>query len=189
MKNSITFIIFIIYTTSIFFLNNNISLLLAFIINVIIMMIIRINILNALKYIIKISPFILFTIIINCILSDYQYGIFIGIKLLLVCNITYIYSKTTSIRNIAITIKNLCIPLKIFKINIDDIEIMVCIALSMIPILKREYNQIKDACIAKDIKFNLKNIKIILTKLIISTLKRVNEIEESLIEKGYEEVV
>ena len=63
---------------------------------------------------------------------------------------------------------------------------MVSIALSMIPVLKKEYREVKEACKAKNINFNIKNMKIILSKILLSTIKRINEIDESLVEKGYE---
>ena len=47
---------------------------------------------------------------------------------------------------------------------------------------------LKDACIAKGMKMNVKDMKPILMKLMVSVMKRVNEIEESMIEKGYGEV-
>jgi len=71
-------------------------------------------------------------------------------------------------------------------INPEDIELLVCISLSMLPIFKREYHQLKEACSAKGIAINVKNMKVILTKLLVSIMKRVNEIEASIIEKGYE---
>ncbi len=90
------------------------------------------------------------------------------------------------LRGLAKTIKLLCSPLKIFNINTEEIEVLVCICLSMIPILKREYLDVKDACRAKNINLNIKNIKIILSKLLMSFIKRVNEIDEALVEKGYD---
>ncbi len=86
---------------------------------------------------------------------------------------------------IAETIKILCAPLKIFKINTDEIKVMVCISLSMLPVLKKDLYETKEACIAKHIVFNVKNIKIILAKFFLSLIARVNEIEESLMAKGY----
>lgn len=94
--------------------------------------------------------------------------------------------KPLQLDGIAKTIKSLCTPLKLFKIDIDQIEVLVCISLSMVPILKREYIEMKEACIAKNININLKNSKIILTKLLLSFLKRINEIDEALVEKGYD---
>lgn len=189
MINSIIFIIFVLYATAIFFINDSLLLLGVLIINILIMIILRLNITDAIKYILKMSLFILLTVLINLFLSDYKYAILVAIKLILVCNITYIYSKTTTVRKIALTIKNFCIPLKVFKINPDDIELLVCISLSMIPILKKEYRQIKEACISKGMKINIKNMRIILAKIMISIMKRVNEIEESIIEKGYIEEI
>lgn len=62
---------------------------------------------------------------------------------------------------------------------------MVCISLSMIPILKKDLHEMKEACIAKNIIFNVKNMKIILSKFFLSLITRVNQIEESLMAKGY----
>ena len=62
---------------------------------------------------------------------------------------------------------------------------MVCISLSVIPILKKDLYELKEACKSKNITFNVKNMKIILAKYFLSLISRVNEIEESLIAKGY----
>ena len=88
------------------------------------------------------------------------------------------------LHGVAETIKLLCTPLKIFKINTEEIKVMVCISLSMIPILKKELSEMKDACKAKGIKLNIKNIKIILSKFFLTLIMRVNQIEEALIAKG-----
>ena len=188
MKNVIMFLSFVIYATFIFFINNYTLLLIVLLLNVLAMIIFQIHLRGTIRNLLKILPFVLFTVVINGILSGYEYAIFIGIKLILVCNITYIYSKTTTVRGIAATIKILCLPLKPIKINPEEIELLVCISLSMIPILKKEYSQLKEACIVKGIKINSKNMKIILAKAMISIMKRVNEIEESIIEKGYGEI-
>lgn len=62
---------------------------------------------------------------------------------------------------------------------------MVCISLSVIPVLKKDLQEVKEACIAKNIDFNIKNMKIILSKFFISLIARVSEIEEALIAKEY----
>lgn len=180
------FIIFILYASFIFFIHTNILLLVVFLLNILAMLCLKIKVVDAIQNIVKLLPFILLTVIVNCLLSNYEYAILVAIKLILVCNVTYIYSKTTTVRGIARTIKNLCMPLKLLKVNPDDIELLVCISLSMIPILKREYSQLRDACSAKGIDMNVKNMKVVLTKLMISVMKRVNEIEESMIEKGWD---
>ena len=188
MKNSILFLLFVIYATFIFFIESNVLFFVVLFINFLAMIIFKVKLSQTIENLIKLLPFILLTVIINVILANYEYAIFVAIKLLLVCNITFIYSKTTTVREIANTVKILCTPLKYFKVNLDDIELLVCISLSMIPILKAEYFQLKESCIAKGIELNVKNVKIVLTKWMVSTMKRVNEIEESVIEKGYGEV-
>ena len=75
-------------------------------------------------------------------------------------------------------------PLKVLKIDVKQIEILVSISLAMIPILKRECLEMKEACRAKNIKLNIQNTKILLSKLFVSTFKRVNDIDEALLEKG-----
>ena len=182
------FIIFVLYASFIFFIDTNLLLLVVFLLNLLAMIVLKIKVGEAIQNIVKWLPFILLTVLINCLLSNYEYAILVAIKLILVCNVTYIYSKTTTVRGMAKTIKNLCMPLKWLSVNPDDIELLVCISLSMLPILKREFSQLKDACSAKGIALNVKNMKVVLTKLMISVMKRVNEIEESMIEKGYGEM-
>lgn len=188
MKNIIGFFCFILYATFIFFVNSNILLLVILVINILVMIMLKIKVVDAIRNIGNLLPFIVITVLINCILSNYEYAIIVAVKLILVCNVTYIYSKTTTVRKIATTIKSLCLPLKILKVNPNDIELLVCISLSMIPILKKEYIQLKESCLAKGMDMNVKNMKVILTKLMVSIMKRVNEIEESIIEKGYGEI-
>lgn len=54
----------------------------------------------------------------------------------------------------------------------------------MISILAKDLREVKDACRAKNIDMNIRNIKNILSKFFLSLIQRVNQIEESLIEKG-----
>lgn len=185
MKNVILFLTFIIYTTLIFFTPNNyIYVSIATVINITAIIVIKVNIKNALKNLLNLLPFIAITGIINCILENYIYAMYISIKLILVCNITYTYSRTTTAFSVAKTVKTLCKPLEIFKINTDDIEILVALGITMIPILKKEFIDLKNVCIAKNIDWKLKNMKIILTKFLFSIIRRVNEIDEALIQKG-----
>ena len=186
MKNIITFLLFIIYTTLIFFTPNNyIYICIVTVINIIAMIIIKVNTKKALKNLLNLLPFILVTGIINSILENYIYAIYITVKLILVCNITYTYSRTTTAFSVAKTVKMLCKPLEIFKINTDDIEILVALGITMVPVLKKEFLELKNACLAKNIEWKIKNMKIILFKFLFSIIKRVNEIDEALVQKGH----
>lgn len=187
MKNAIEFLLFIIYSTCIFFFPNNYYVLVFLAVNIFLMIIVKTRIKVVANKMIKIFPFILFTFLVNCLLDDIQNAIWIGIKLCIVCNSTIIYATNTTITKMAYTIKQLCTPLKIFKVNTNEIKLMVSISLSMFPILKKELHEIREACIAKNMKFNITNMKNILYKYCISIIRRVSYIEESLIAKGYEE--
>lgn len=184
MKEVIKFLAFILYATAIFFMPNQMILLTIGIINIILMFVAKVRIKSTLKSMMKFIPFILFTVIVNCVLADVEMALWVGVKLLLVCNITFIYSKTTTVGGIAKTIGMLSTPLKYIKVNVQEIEILVAISLAMIPILKQEYKEVQEACKAKNINLNISNMKIILSKLFLTTFKRIGEIDEALLEKG-----
>ncbi|MCI8309044.1 MAG: hypothetical protein HFJ45_02295 [Clostridia bacterium] len=186
MKNLIKFFIFIVYSTIIFFLPNNKFILILILLNFLLMIFLKKYIKNIIINTLKLVPFIIFTFIINLFMDNFINSIWIGVKLLIVCNITVIYANTNTILKIAETMQLLCSPLKIFKIDTNEIKILVCISLSMIPVLKNELYEIKYSCRAKNISFNIKNMKIILSKLFVSLIMRANQIEESLIAKGYD---
>lgn len=61
---------------------------------------------------------------------------------------------------------------------------MVCISLSLLPAIKNDLTEIKNACKAKNINMNLTNMKCILSKFLLFLIKRVNQIDEAMIEKG-----
>ena len=114
-----------------------------------------------------------------------------GVRLVLVCNLTYTFSRTISNTEIGDVIEKLVYPLKIFKINPKEIGLMVTIALSFIPIMKAELSQIKNVLKVKGIKPTkinlLKNLNLIFRPFFVSVLQRLNEIEMSLKAKGYQE--
>lgn len=86
---------------------------------------------------------------------------------------------------VAETIQLLCTPLKRLNIQPEEIKIMVCISLSMIPIFKKDLRELKEACKAKNMKWNIPNMKFIFSRFFLSLIQRVNQIEEALIAKGY----
>lgn len=193
MKNTINivkFIFFLLYVISIFFIKNNIALIGALIINIILILIYKINLKKLLNNLSKISIFVLITTLINVFVVDINYAIIIGIKLILVCTITYIFSTTLSYMEFATVIETLAYPLKLIGVNPKDIGLLITIALSFIPILKEELSRMKYVLLVKGFKINtiniLKNTNIIFKPLFVSIMERINEIEYSLKAKGYE---
>ena len=191
MKNLIKFILFLMYTIGVFFVEDYISVGLIALFNIIFMIIAKISLKNALNNTIKLLPFILFTIAINTIFAGLKFSILIGIRLILIRNLTYIFSKTISYMEFAGVIEKMVYPLKLFGINPEEIGLIVIIALSFIPIIKNEFDQIRNVLKVKGIKpttFNmLKNLGLIFKPFLISVMQRLNEIEMSLKAKGYQE--
>lgn len=191
MKNLIKFIMFLIYTVGIFFINNYIVLASIAVLNVILMLTIKINMKNALNNLFKLLPFILFTAVVNILFADLQFAILIGVRLILVCNLSYIFSKTITYTEFGEVIEKLMYPFKIFGINPKEIGLVITIALSFMPIMKSEFGQMRNVLKVKGVKptnFNiLKNLSLIFKPFFISVLQRLNEVEMSLKAKGWQE--
>jgi len=191
MKNLIKFILFLIYTVGIFFVSNYIVLGCVMVFNILLMILLRINVISTIKNILKLLPFILFTAIINVIFSDLKFALLIGVRLILVCNISYIYSRTISYMEFSEVIEKVVSPLKIFGINPKDVGLVISIALSFMPIMKDEINEMRNVLKVKGIKptkFNLiKNLSLIFKPFFVSVLQRLNDVEMALKAKGYQE--
>lgn len=150
------------------------------------MIVVKVNIVKAIQNLLAISPLILLATIINIFVVEPKYGILIGVRLILVCNITYTFSKVLSPVQIAKVIEMLVYPLKIFRINPADIGLIVTIGISFLPILRDTFNQNMMALKVKGVKLKPTNIIVSLRPIFISTLKRVDEIEYALKAKGYQ---
>lgn len=190
MKNIIKFVLFLIYVIGIFFIDSYIVIGGIALLNLLLMIVSKINIQKAITNLIKLMPFILFTTLVNWIFSDLEFAILITIRLILVCNISYIFSKTITYLEFADVIEKICFPLKVFRINPKEISLIVTIALSFMPIMKDELLQMKNVLKVKGInitKINLtKNMHLIFKPFFVSVLQRINEIEYSLKSKGYQ---
>lgn len=189
MKNIIIFNAFLVYTIGIFFIDNYYFFAVIVTMHILLMIFLKISIKNSLLAVLKLLPFIIFTSGINMLLGGVRLGMIIGIRLILVCNMTYIFSKKMTPRKLQKTIETLLKPFDFFGINSKEIGIIVCIGISFIPILKREIQELKYSLRAKGYNTSICNIirkpNYILTPVIISIIKRVGEIEYSLNSKGY----
>ena len=188
--NIIKFILFLTYVILIFFIKNNIALIGALVIDIILIAIYKINLKKLLNNLIKISIFVLITAIINAFIVDINYAVLIGIKLILVCIMTYIFSQMLSYMEFATVIEDLVYPLKLIGINPKDLGLLITIAISFIPILREELERIKYVLLVKGFKLNainvIKNMNIIFKPLFVSIMERIDEIEYSLKAKGYQ---
>lgn len=136
--NIIKFVIFLIYIMLIFLVKNNITIIVAAIINMVLIIAMKINFSRLITSLIKISVFILFTVIINAFIMDWNYAILMGTKLALVCIVTYIFSTIMSYIELATVIENLSYPLKIVGVNPKEIGLVISISIAFLPILREE---------------------------------------------------
>ena len=96
------FILFLIYTISVFFIGSYYGLFLIAIFNLSLMIILKIGIKKSVKNILQIMPYVILSAIINLIFQDIKGAVLVFIRLILVCNMTYIFSKvitTTRVSN------------------------------------------------------------------------------------------
>lgn len=188
--NIIKFVFFLTYVILIFFVKSNIALIGALAIDITLIIVHKINLKSLIDNLIKISTFVLITAIINAFVVDINYAIIIGIKLILVCIMTYIFSKMLSYMEFATVIEDLVYPLKLLGVNPKDLGLLITIAISFIPILREELERIKYVLLVKGFKVNtiniIKNMNIVFKPLFVSIMERINEIEYSLRAKGYQ---
>ncbi|MCI8481917.1 MAG: energy-coupling factor transporter transmembrane protein EcfT [Clostridia bacterium] len=115
----------------------------------------------------------------------------IGIRLIMVCHMTYLFSKTTTAMQMAKAIQKLLYPLKWFGVNIKNIGIMVSLSITFIPIIKKEIENIRYSLMAKGFDMRLvnqiKHIDYIMGPLFYSLLRKVSQLEDALKSKAYVE--
>lgn len=187
----VKFIIFIVYTTLIFFLPNSYWIIILIFTDLIIMsaahFICGSNIHKITIGTLKFLPFVLLAFLFNLWLDEPENAFWISYKLLIACQATMIYASTTSNLEVAITIQKLCAPLKLFHVDTTDIKILVCVALSLIPTLRRQLLELRLACSAKHLQINFRTAKPILIRFFTQVFNRIEQIEASLLAKGYRE--
>lgn len=183
-----SFILFLIYITAIFFLPNGGYLLYFLAVNLIFAATLSFKYVTTFVKIwqktLGIVPFILFTMVFNWWLDSWMSAAWIGLKLLIVCNATMIYSSTTTVNSVALLVSKLCAPLKYFGIQPAEVRILVSISLMMIPLLRKDLQEMREACRAKGIRWNFSAAKITLQKLGWTLIRQVRQLEEALLAKG-----
>ena len=186
MKNIIKILLFMAYTIAIFLVNHDAFTIIVLGINFMLTIMLKISIKEEIGNILGVMLLIVFTAIVNILVVDLKTGLMIGVKLILVCNITFIFSKSISYTELAESLEKMFSFLKIFHIKSRKISIMICICISFIPTIRKQIKQVKDALKAKGVKLNIRNSNLIFEPIIISLLRRVDEIESSLKAKAYE---
>jgi energy-coupling factor transport system permease protein len=91
-----------------------------------------------------------------------------------------------STKDLCQVIEGLCRPLRVFKINEKDVSLMVSISLAFIPVLRRDFDQVRLALRAKGMRLNTKTFKYLVKPFFVGILSRTHEISQAIRSKGYE---
>ena len=185
--NLIFLIAFLIYASGIFFIKNTYLLVSILAINTILIIALKIPLRETIYNIYQYSFIVTITFIFNILFGYFKDAFLISFKLILVCNIGFIFSYSMGFSNIILALEKLFTPLKFFKINPKDLTLMINIALTSIPLFIRNISQTLTAMEAKGLKrYSFKSLKYTCKILLFSIFKKTNEIELTLKVKNYE---
>ena len=182
-------IMFFILSFTTFYINNHYYYLGILLLIILFFIIKKTHIKDIFKF--NVYTFFSFTLIIfitNLFLMSLYESINILIKLILACNLSFILSIVLPSYKLIKTLDILLKPLNILKIKTQTISLIISIGITFIPILINEIQKIRISLTSKGIKYNsIKNIFLMIKILIPNLLKKVNDIEYSLIAKGVNE--
>jgi energy-coupling factor transport system permease protein len=173
------------YAVGVFFVSNFWAIGAIAVFNICFMAVVRLPLKNAALYMRGVLPFIILAGLINLIADSWQEAVLTAARLVLVCNITQSFRCIVNSMQLADAVETFCRPLKIFKIEPRDAGLMVCICIAFIPVLQREFDQIKCGLEAKGIPAKPHNVKYILKPFLYGIFKRTDEISNALRAKAY----
>ena len=187
--NIFVLLIFIILSFSTFYITNIYFYISIFIILFLSFIIKKVSVKDIFKFNIYIMfSFVLVIFVFNLIFMTFEETINIIIKLILICNLSFILTYYLPSYKLIQTINLLLRPLKLFKINTDTINLILTIGITFIPILINEIAKIRTSLLSKGIKYNsLSNMYNMIKILIPNLFKKINEIDISLVAKGVNE--
>jgi energy-coupling factor transport system permease protein len=183
--NTIKFLSIFAYTIGIFFFDW--PLIVIFLgINIAAMILCKVTPPAAAKYALSFLPFILFAAVFNFLLGYMRDAVYLTIRLILICNITQCYKRVVSTNDLCKVIEGFSKPLRVFNIDGKDVSLMVSISLAFIPVLRRDFDQVRMALKAKGVQLSAKNFKYVVKPFFVGILSRTHEIAQAVRSKGYQ---
>lgn len=136
-------------------------------------------------------PFILMVFGLNLIFDTLLSSLIVAFKIFIVLNFSYVFGKIFTHTQIANGLSALFYPLKIFKINPDNIAILIVVALNFVTIFENEIKTLNKTLKARNIKLNIKTIftktPAIFTMFFARLFRRTNDLELSLKARNFEQ--
>ena len=118
--------------------------------------------------------------------------VYIFLRLVIILMISNLLTCSTTPNDLTYAIEFYLTPLKLFKININEIALMMSIALRFIPTLFEEIDRIMKAQASRGVDFKygrygekLKSLSSIIVPLFISCFERADDLTDAMIVKGY----
>lgn len=181
----IEFLSFLFYVTIVFFLPNKWWMIFgSYAMTLLYCFMRRVEGKKVLCGVVNTAPFILMTFVFNAWSDDLNSAIFVTFKLLNVFWATRAYAQTLSALIFAKIIEKVLPSMNKFSFNANEVGLIICLALSMIPILRREISEIKYAIRAKGMKLNLYNTFHVVLCLFNRLINRVDRLDMALRSKG-----
>lgn len=181
----VEFLLFFIYVTVVFFLPNEWWIVSgSFGIILVYGCVRKVSFVKIFRGMMRILPFVLLTFGFNIWLDDLKAAIFVAWKLLIVCWATLSYAQTLSVLDFARKIERLLSPLRRLGFDVESVGLVICLALSMIPILRQEVIETKYAMRAKGMAINIRNTYYVATRMFVRLIRRIDELDMALRAKG-----
>ena len=180
---------FFIYSALLFLIENFYILGFIFIFNLVVSLLVKIPLKRHFKIITRNILFVIFITLCNLLFSNTFESIKVGVRLFLVIDYTYIMGCFFDEMTLRIAFRYLFYPLKIFKVNIDNLTLIIVVSLTFIPILRDEATMIKYSLKSKGFDFKFKNVikrpHVYLITYFNNLLDRIDELEKSLKLKAF----
>lgn len=130
--------------------------------------------------------FIILTIIFNLFFNSFIFSLLLGTRLFIIYLFTLTLSHFLTCLDIAKGISSLFFFLK----DKRDLEIIIALSISIIPIMIDEISNFKKVLVSKNFPLTFKNIlkkpNVFFQTFFMNTFKRINDMEAILKAKGYE---
>ncbi len=137
-----------------------------------------------------VMPFVVVAIVFNYIWGGLGLAVVVGLRLLVVSFLTYMVSGSLTAREVGEGVSGLLLPLRVFRVDTERISVVVAIAVSLVPVLRREARDVSMALRVKGFDLSLRNLvwrpDLFVLGYFRGVFRRVEVIERALIVKGYE---
>lgn len=180
--NMFIYILLFIAFSLFIFITYNIYVLVGFTIsNILLHFIFKISPKKALKNLFKIFFLIIIIFLFNLIFDNLINSLIVSYKVLIVANGAFIFSKVITPTRLANGFKQLFLPLKLFKVDTNNLALMLTISLNFIPIISYDITTLKQTLKARNVKLNLKTLftqsHLLFVMFFANLFKRVDDLE------------